>query len=146
MRGSPPDMITKTLWGSVRAAMLSSTRRKSSLGISACVACALQSLPQCRQRRLQRRVHSQNNCCRGCSCNMFCSRLRQSSSASFFFKVNGIDFCMVETVNGQGIEVFGVHVIGLRSWAIAGHEHERCGTDAKKGEQSEDDLVIIHNA
>lgn len=41
--------------------MLSSTRKKSARGMSCCPAFTLQSLPQWRQCRLQRRVHSQKS-------------------------------------------------------------------------------------
>ena len=66
MRGSPPEKISRMSLGLYASRIRSSTFSKSSKGMSGVRADAVQSLPQCRQFRLQRRVHSQNSCRRGC--------------------------------------------------------------------------------
>ena len=65
--GSPPVVTTIMPEASVFSASSSSTGTKSSNGISFANDTVLQSLPQWRQLRLQRRVHSQNNCSSGCN-------------------------------------------------------------------------------
>lgn len=71
-------------------AILSRTRKKSSRGISFTSDNFLQSLPQWRQLTLQRSVHSQNNCLRGCSLRMLLLISLASSRAIFFLKPNSM--------------------------------------------------------
>ena len=64
--GSPPTVFTSTSLGLQCAATSSSTGRKSASGMSGTADTFRQSLPQCRHAMLQRRVHSQNSCRKGC--------------------------------------------------------------------------------
>lgn len=67
-------------WLGLMCGMIESiTRKKSSAGISGTCEDDVQSLPQCRQCTLQRRVDSQNNCRSGCSSCRLCLRSRSNS-------------------------------------------------------------------
>ena len=80
--GSPPPSMTNTSPGLRFWAMLSSTRKKSSRGMSGVRAACRQSLPQCRQWMLQRTVLSQNSCRSGCSLRRLLFRSLEASSAT----------------------------------------------------------------
>ena len=85
-RGSPPVVITTQLPRSKPAGLLSRTPSRSLTGGSSRPAVLRQSLPQWRQLRLQRRVHSQNSWESLCSSTWVLNAARPDSRSSLLAK------------------------------------------------------------